>query len=75
MHGMNGIETARIVNFMFPHIHLIAITMYQDMLYLQELIKAGYKGVVNKPDMTEKLYQVIDDVMSNRLVFPRNLKI
>ena len=75
MPGMNGIETARRINFYFPKIKTIAITMYQDQVYLQQLIEAGFKGFVNKTMVGETLFQVIDDVMEDQFSFPGDIEL
>ncbi len=75
MPGLNGIATARVVNILYNHIRLIAITMYQDRIYLEELIKAGFKGAVSKFEIAEKLVPVIADVLHNKLSFPPEIKI
>lgn len=74
MPGINGFETAKRIGYKFRHIKLIAITMYQDKLYLEHLVGAGFKGFVNKTDIADKIIQVINSVMANRFVFPKEIK-
>ncbi|MBN1950109.1 MAG: response regulator transcription factor [Bacteroidales bacterium] len=75
MPGLNGIQTAKQVNFLFPQIKTIAITMYQDQIYLQQLIEAGFKGFVNKTMVGETLFRVIDDVLQNQFSFPGDIEL
>ena len=75
MPGLNGIETGRQVNFKYPSKKLIAITMYREELYLNDLISAGFSGYVYKPDITSKLESVINKVMNNEHDFSKGLKI
>lgn len=75
MPEMHGIAIARVVNFMYSHIKLIAISMYRERVSLEQLITAGYKGFVNKNDLVERLFPVIDRVMKDKLSFPGELKI
>lgn len=72
---MNGIETAKRVNFIFPYIKFIAITMYQDIVYLKELIEAGFRGFVNKTSVTNELFPAIDKILENNFVFPADISI
>lgn len=73
MPELNGIDTAIRINYDYPKIKLIAITMYQDNVYLQQLIAAGFNGFVNKTKVPEELEYTITKVMQNRFLFPRNL--
>jgi DNA-binding NarL/FixJ family response regulator len=75
MPGKNGIVTAKRINFNYPQIKIIAITMYQDQVYLQQLIEAGFRGFVNKTEVGEKLLDVIHSVMDNTFVFPENIEL
>lgn len=75
MPGMSGIEAAKQINYMTPQIKTIAITMYQDQIYLQQLIEAGFKGFVNKTMVGETLFQVIDDVLANQFSFPGDIEL
>ena len=70
MPEMNGIELAQRINHLRPHIKLIAITMYQDKVYLGELIGCGFKGIVFKPHISDFLYNVIDEVVEGKFCFP-----
>jgi DNA-binding NarL/FixJ family response regulator len=70
MPGLNGIETARRLNFLNANLKLIAITLYQDNIYIKQLIEAGFRGFVSKNHVAENLLQVIDRVLRNDIVFP-----
>ena len=72
---MNGIEAAKRVNYKFPDKKMIAITMYQEKVYLNDLICAGFKGYVYKPDIVEKLGIVIKNVLNNEFDFTNDLNI
>ncbi len=70
---MNGIQTAKLVNYDFPQMKMIAITMYQDKVYLNQLIESGFKGFVNKADVSDQLFNTIEEIMKGELSFPRNI--
>lgn len=70
---MNGIQTAKLVNYDFPQMKMIAITMYQDKVYLNQLIESGFKGFVNKADVSDQLFSTIEEIMKGELSFPRNI--
>ncbi len=72
---MDGIKAASMVSFRFPRIKLLAITMYQDQLYLRDILGAGYHGFVNKGKVAEDLIKAINDIMHNKRIYPKGLKI
>ena len=74
MPELNGIETAKRINFSFTNIPLIAITMHKDDMYLQEIIGAGFKAFIYKPDVETALFDVIEKVLDDEFVFQKNMK-
>lgn len=72
---MNGIEAVKRINFRFPHLPIIALTMHTDKIFLEDLITAGFRGYVHKPDVAQNLIMVIKEVLNNKFMFPDNLKI
>jgi DNA-binding NarL/FixJ family response regulator len=70
MPGLDGCETAIIIDFKHKEIKKIAISMYQDSLYLEKLVSSGFRGFVSKTRVTEELFEVINRVMRDELVFP-----
>lgn len=75
MPKLNGLEAAKHINMEYPHIPLIAVTMHKDEIYLLDVICAGFKGFVYKPETAENLLRVIDEVLSDKFIFPKTLKI
>lgn len=75
MPEMNGIEAATRLNFMHPDMKIIAITMYQDKVYLKQLVESGFKGFVNKVTVPEGLFETINAVLDNQFRFPLDIKI
>ena len=75
MPRMNGIEAAIRVNYKFPHLPMIAITMHKEKVYLNEIVSAGFKAFIHKPEISKELFHVIDQVLNKEFVFPNNLQI
>ncbi|MCU4174074.1 response regulator [Carboxylicivirga sp. N1Y90] len=73
MPKLNGITAGQRVNFQYHNIKMVAITLNKDRVYLEELIRAGFKGFVDKKYIVEELENVLSTVMSNQLAFPKNL--
>jgi DNA-binding NarL/FixJ family response regulator len=75
MPGLNGLDTAKYINLYYPGVKIIAITMYQDKVYLRQLIELGFNGFVSKTSVSEELDDVISAVLNNELCFPESIKV
>jgi DNA-binding NarL/FixJ family response regulator len=73
MPGLNGVQTAKLLNYDFPRIKIIAITMYHDKVYLTQLIESGFLGFVNKTNVSDELFDTIDRIMCGELCFPESI--
>lgn len=71
----NGLEAAKLINFRNSRLPMIALTLYKDKLFLNDIIGAGFRGFVYKPETAEKLFMVIEKVMTDQFVFPEDIKI
>jgi two-component system response regulator DegU len=71
MPELNGIQTAKWLNWFRNELKLIAITLYQENVNLSQLIGAGFRGFVNKNYVYEKLPHVINSVLKNEFAFPK----
>jgi DNA-binding NarL/FixJ family response regulator len=75
MPGLNGIETAKRVNHSYPNLKMVAITLYQDNVYLEQIIESGFKGFVNKVTIPDCLFETIDSVLEGHFCYPGNIKL
>jgi len=62
--NMNGIEAARQIRRLFPTMHLIALTAYDDRAYQRELINIGADAFVLKTAQFSDLLSAIQRVLS-----------
>jgi DNA-binding NarL/FixJ family response regulator len=72
---MGGIEAAKNIDFLYPAKKLIAVTMHQERRHLIELLGAGFKGYIYKPDIGSRIESVIERVLNGEYVFDETLKI
>lgn len=72
---LNGIEAAKRINYNYPNKPMIALTMYIDRVYLLEIVEAGFKAFIHKPDIADRLFDTMDRVLKNEMVFPDNIKL
>lgn len=71
----NGIDIAKNILAEYPFLKIIGMTMYEDDIYLTEIISAGFKGVLFKSNFYEKLEWAIISVQNGKLFFPNNIKL
>ncbi|MCG8698959.1 MAG: response regulator transcription factor [Bacteroidales bacterium] len=74
MPEMGGLEAAKLSLWEYPHLKIIAITMYLEKAYLRELLDAGFKGCVLKTDIYEKLPKAIKEVSSGNYFFSEDVQ-
>ena len=70
----DGIEATRRINFNYPKLPVIALTMHIEKIYLTDIIMAGFKGFIYKPEIKDKIHEVIEEVLNDNFIFPDNLK-
>ncbi|ASU34158.1 response regulator [Mucilaginibacter xinganensis] len=64
MPGMSGVELARAVKNKFPHIKILALSMFGDSQIIAEMIDAGISGYIlknaGKKELVEALTKISD---------------
>lgn len=66
MPDMNGIEAARKIRDLSPHIKIITLSVHHDKRYVAEMLSAGAMGFLLKDCAFEELITAIHEVMANR---------
>ena len=74
MPKLDGLNVAKTVNKQMPFMKMIALTMHIEKIYLEEIILAGYRAFIYKPEVTEKLFSILEMVISGDYSFPENLQ-
>ena len=62
MPGKDGIETTKAVNKMFPNIHVLVLTMYEDERFVTHLMENGANGYLLKNAEPQEIRKAIMDV-------------
>ncbi|MCP4179258.1 MAG: response regulator transcription factor [bacterium] len=75
MEDLSGFETAKQIQQEKWNIKIIALSMYDELIFLSKLVSAGFKGYVPKRRYYSILPSAIDTVLKGNLFFPLNLKI
>ncbi|MCG6886073.1 MAG: UvrY/SirA/GacA family response regulator transcription factor [Proteobacteria bacterium] len=66
MPGIGGLEATRKLIQSKPDLRIIVVTMHDDDLFPQRLLKAGAMGYVTKGAKVDEIVRAIHDVMANR---------
>lgn len=70
---MNGIDATRQCLRDYPEMKIIALSMYSDNIYYQQMIEAGAKGFVLKDSGKTEFQQALDTVSSGGNYFSQEL--
>ncbi|WP_447978962.1 response regulator [Candidatus Nitrospira bockiana] len=62
MPKMSGVEATRIIKREFPHIGIIALTMYEEQQYIFDLVRAGATGYLLKDSDSAQIVKAIQSV-------------
>lgn len=73
MPQMDGIDAARIIKDKYPSIKILALSMYGDEKYYQEMIKAGAMGFILKSSNKSELEEAINSIHSGQNYFSNEL--
>ncbi len=64
MPGLNGIQATVELKRVCPHVKVLALSVHEDLSYLQELLHAGASGYVLKRAAADALIQAVRTVAS-----------
>jgi two-component system NarL family response regulator len=62
MPKMTGVEATRIIKREFPHIGIIALTMYEEQQYIFDLVRGGATGYLLKDSDSDQIVKAIQSV-------------
>jgi DNA-binding NarL/FixJ family response regulator len=68
-----GIDLAREIRQKYPHLQVIALTMYDSEAYLEAIIKAGARGYLLKNTSRGELVKAIKAVLEGRYYFSEGI--
>jgi len=64
MPGMDGLDLIKQAKADFPDLTIVVLSMYDDFLYAERVLRAGAKAYVRKDEATERLALAIRSVMA-----------
>jgi DNA-binding NarL/FixJ family response regulator len=69
MSGMNGIALAGIFHERFPAVRVLMLSMYDNIEYVTQAVRAGASGYVLKDSPATEIVHAISAVLNNRTYF------
>lgn len=73
MPEMSGIELTRLVKKKFPHIKIIALSMFSESQVIAEMIDAGISGYILKNTGKQELIEALNKVSSGQNYFGQDI--
>lgn len=73
MPKMDGIEATKIIKKQFPHIHVLAMTMFDQPEAVKQMLQAGAKGYILKNSGIKMLSKAIETVANGETFFDPNV--
>lgn len=70
---MDGIEASRQISATYPHIKIMALSMFGEEKYYKEMIEAGAKGFVLKSSGKKELERAIKEIAMGESYFSNEL--
>ena len=62
----NALELAVTIKSKYPRLSMIAISMYYDKITQKEIKKAGFSGLIYKPDVSKQIIKKIKNILKNK---------
>ena len=67
MPGKSGLELVKDLKAMHPQLAILALSMHEESLYAERMLRAGASGYITKQQPPEELVRAIRQVLDNRV--------
>ncbi len=71
--GKSGLELVKDLKVMHPGLAILAISMHDESLYAERMLRAGAHGYITKQRPPEELVQAIRSVLDNRVYVSKEM--
>ena len=71
--GKNGLELVKDLKAMHPHLAILAISMHDETLYAERMLRAGANGYITKQQPPEELVKAIRQVLGNSVYVSKEM--
>ncbi|OHD37663.1 MAG: hypothetical protein A2015_13895 [Spirochaetes bacterium GWF1_31_7] len=62
---INGLELIKTLHFKYPELHILVLSMHDETMYADRVLKAGARGYIMKEKVTKELIKAINTVLNN----------
>jgi DNA-binding NarL/FixJ family response regulator len=62
----NGLELCKAINSQYPDVKVLVVSMHDETLYAERVLRAGGDGYINKAEATRRLIDAIREVLSGK---------
>lgn len=71
--GKSGLELVKDIKAMHPHLAILAISMHDESLYAERMLRAGASGYITKQQPPEELVKAIRQVLANQVYLSKEV--
>ena len=71
--GKNGLELVKDLKAMHPHLAILAISLHDETLYAERMLRAGANGYITKQQPPEELVKAIRQVLGNSVYVSKEM--
>ena len=65
--GMDGIELIKRMKIQYPDLAILVVSMHDESLYAERVLRAGARGFVMKEEATEEMVRSIREVLNGEI--------
>jgi len=69
----DGLELIKDIRLQWPNVLMLVVSMYEESLYAERVIRAGARGYVTKQEATRDILSAIRRVLSGRVYLNENI--
>ena len=70
----NGLELTTQIHEEFPRIKILVVSMHDEMLYAERVLRAGADGYINKTEATRRLIEAIHEVLGGKYYLSEKMR-
>ena len=70
----NGLELTQQIHEEFPRIKILVVSMHDEMLYAERVLRAGADGYINKTEATRRLIEAIHEVLGGKYYLSEKMR-
>lgn len=69
MPEMNGVETSKSIKSLYPHVHILIISMNSHITFIKKLLRIGVDGYILKENSHQELWQALTSIKNGKTFY------